>query len=112
MIPVVLLLAPAPDAQAERQKIEALILAVAQLKGAVFIRNGSEHTPQQAADHLRLKWGNAGSRVKTAQDFIRGCGTKSSFSGKPYRLRYADGRESSCSDFLWTELKKLDDTIK
>lgn len=109
LIPPALLQAP----DAEAQKIEALILAVARLQGqAVFIRNGSEYDAKAAADHLRLKWKNAGRRVKTAQDFIRGCATGSSMSGQPYRIRFQDGREVTSADFFWTELKKLDPTVK
>lgn len=108
--PLMLLLAPAPTPEA--QKIEALIQTVAALQGAVFIRNGSEHTPAEAADHLRLKWKNAGKRVKSAADFIRTCGTGSSLSGQPYKIRYKDGREVASADFLWTELKKLDPSVR
>lgn len=92
----------------EAQKIEALIQAIGSLKGAVFIRNGTEHTPQQAADHLRLKWRNAGRRVKTAPEFIQHCGTGSSLSGKPYVIRLQDGRTVTSSDWLWTELKRME----
>ena len=107
--------APVPPVQflSEAQKIESLIQSIEKLQGqAIFIRNGSEHDARAAGDHLRLKLRNAGKRVKTAGDFIRGCATKSSFSGKPYRIRYQDGHEISSSDFFWTELKKIDPTIK
>ena len=105
------LLAQAPEAEAK--KIEALIQAVAQLQGqAIFIRNGSEHDAQAAAEHLRLKWRNAGKRVKTAQDFIRCCATGSSMSGEAYRIRFKDGHEISSADFFWTELKKIDPSVK
>lgn len=112
MLPVLLLVAPAPAPTpapaSEAQLIEALIQAVAHLQEAVFIRNGTEHTPQQAADHLRLKWKNAGGRVKTAPDFIRHCATGSSLSGKPYEIRFKDGHTMPARDWLWTELKRLD----
>lgn len=109
-MPIVLLLqAPAPEAQ----KIEALIRAIEALQGqAVFLRNGSEHDAKAAGDHLRLKWKNAGRRVKSAADFIRTCGTGSSLSGQPYKIRYRDGREVASADFLWTELKKLDPSVR
>ncbi|WP_052571710.1 DUF5329 family protein [Geothrix fermentans] len=109
-MPIVLLLqAPAPEAQ----KIEALIRAIEALQGqAVFLRNGSEHDAKAAGDHLRLKWKNAGRRVKSAADFIRTCGTGSSLSGQPYKIRYRDGRELASADFLWTELKKLDPSVR
>jgi len=91
----------------EAQKIEALIRAVADLQAAVFIRNGTEHTPKEAADHLRLKWRNAGRRVKTAPEFIQHCASGSSLSGKPYEIRLKDGRTVLARDWLWTELKRM-----
>jgi hypothetical protein len=106
MIPVPAYIEQAPAT--ETQKIESLIQAIASLQGGVFIRNGTEHTPQQAADHLRLKLRNAGRRVKTAPDFIRYCGTGSSLSGKPYEIRLQDGRTVTSSDWLWTELKRME----
>ncbi len=107
MLPLATLLlaqAPAPEAR----KIEALIRAVEGLSGAVFLRNGSEHSALAADQHLRLKLRNAGKRVKRSADFIRLCGSASSSSGEPYRIRFKDGREVLCSDFLWTELKRTD----
>lgn len=106
MIPSLLFAAPAPDPEARR--IEALIQAVAALQGAVFLRNGAEHTPVEAADHLRLKWKNAGRRVKTAPDFIQYCASGSSMSGRPYEIRLKDGRTVLARDWLWTELKRMD----
>ncbi len=106
MIPVLLLATPAPIPEA--QKIEALIQAVADLQGAVFIRNGTEHTPKEAADHLRLKWKNAGRRVETAPEFIQYCATGSSLSGRPYEIRLQGGRTVPTRDWLWTELKRME----
>jgi hypothetical protein len=102
---------PAP-AMTEAQKIEDLIQDVERLQGqATFVRNGAEYDARTAADHLRLKWKNAGRRVKTAGDFIRGCATGSSISGKPYLIRFKDGREVTSSDWFWTDLKKLDPSV-
>ena len=108
MVPVPLLLLAAPAPRPEAQKIEALIQAVAGLQGAVFIRNGSEHTPAEAAEHLRLKWRKAGRRVKTAPEFIQHCATGSSVSGRPYEIRLKDGRTVLSRDWLWTELKRME----
>ncbi|HEY3401131.1 MAG TPA: DUF5329 domain-containing protein [Geothrix sp.] len=105
MIPVLLFAAPAPVSEA--QTIEALIQAVADLQGAVFLRNGSGHTPKEAAEHLRMKWKNAGRRVKTAQEFIQHFATGSSMSGQPYEIRFKDGRTVLARDWLWTELKRM-----
>ncbi|MBP1773431.1 MAG: hypothetical protein H6P99_2594 [Holophagaceae bacterium] len=110
MFPALVLVLAVPASPPEAQKIETLIQAVANLQGAVFLRNGTEHTPQQAADHLRLKWKNAGGRVKTAPDFIRHCASGSSMSGRPYEILLKDGRTVLARDWFWTELKRLETT--
>ena len=43
----------------EKKKIEFLISSVENLKGAKFIRNGSEYDGKEAAKHLRMKLQNA-----------------------------------------------------
>ncbi len=88
----------------ETKKIEALIAHIAQLQGATFVRNGSDHTPAEAAEHLRMKWRRAGDRVKTADDFIRLCASKSYLSGKPYQIRFADGRVFDTGPYLRQQL--------
>ena len=95
-------------ALSEAQKIDALIQTVGGLRGAVFIRNGSEYDGQAAADHLRLKREKAGSRVATADDFIRRCGSVSSMSGRPYQIRWADGRTETSEAFLRARLAELE----
>ncbi|WP_198013796.1 DUF5329 family protein [Desulforegula conservatrix] len=88
------------ETMTEAQKIEALINKVERLGDAVFIRNGKEHTPKEAADHMRLKLGNAGARIKTADDFIKYCGTGSSMTGEAYKIRFKDGSERLSADVL------------
>jgi hypothetical protein len=84
----------------EREKIEQLLAAVAADSDAVFIRNGAEQVPQEAADHLRAKWKAAGDRVKDVESFIDKIATKSSMSNEPYRVRKADGTEVAAADYL------------
>jgi hypothetical protein len=97
----------AASALTEDQKIEKLIQTVGDVKDAVFIRNGTEHTPAQAAQHMRNKWERAKDQVKTAEEFIDKLASKSSTSGKPYLIRFKDGRELESGTFLREELKKL-----
>lgn len=92
----------------EDARIDALLLRVESLEGAVFIRNGGEHDAKAAAEHLRMKLGKAGDRVKTAEQFIDGIATKSSLSGKPYRIRFADGSEKETGPWLHGQLKEID----
>ena len=88
----------------ETRKIEYLIHEVQSLQGAQFFRNGVGYDGNAAADHLRLKWRAAGSRVTTAADFIRLCATVSSFSGLAYTIRFTDGREITSEDFFRQKL--------
>lgn len=84
----------------EQRKIDYLIAEVGQLKDAHFIRNGAEYDVDKAVAHLQLKRRNAGSRVKTAQDFIRYCATQSSMSGEKYRIRFASGETVDSATFF------------
>ena len=92
----------------ETERIEYLIQSIERLSNAKFIRNGSAYDAQPAADHLRLKWREAGARVKTAQQFIELCASRSSVSGQPYRIRFADGSTVTSEAFLRAKLKELD----
>jgi len=106
---LILLLLAAGSAHAqdsgEAAKIRYLIESVETLQGATFIRNGGEYDAAKAADHLRLKLKRAGDRVKTAEDFIRFCGSKSSVSGKAYRIRFSDGTTLDTETFFRKRLQ-------
>ncbi len=90
----------------EKQKIEWLIAFIAKQEGS-FIRNGSEYTPSQAAEHLRMKWQKAGDKIKTAQDFIKHLASTSSMSGKPYQILLKNGQKVNVGALLNAELKRI-----
>lgn len=96
--------APGP----EKQKIEALIKQVGELKDARFIRNGSTYQVATAVRFLRGKWEANAAQVKTARDFIEKVASASGTSGEPYLIRFGDGREIKSREFLFAELKKLE----
>jgi hypothetical protein len=93
-------------APVERQKIDFLIAAIETLGDAKFVRNGTAYDAKTAARHLRLKLRNAGSRIKSADDFIRYCASASSMSGIPYQIRFADGRVVTSEAFLREKLSQ------
>ncbi len=93
---------------AESEKIDRLIRYIAALEGAVFIRNGTEHGPAEAAQHLQSKREKAGDRVKTADDFIRLCASHSTLSGEAYLIRFADGHTRTAEDVLREELARIE----
>ncbi len=90
----------------EKSRIEGLISHVENLKDAKFIRNGSSYGAQDAAKFLRGKWQSKDQEIKTAVDFIDKVATVSSTTGKPYLIRFSDGHEVKCGDYLKAELKK------
>ena len=89
-VSLVVVLTYAQDSR-EASKIQYLIASVETLEGATFIRNGSKYDARSASDHLRLKLKNAGDRVRTAEDFIKHCGSKSSMTGQPYLIKFREG---------------------
>lgn len=92
----------------EEQKISHLIAYVRSLDGAIFIRNGSEYPAKTAAEHLQMKREKAGSRVKTARDFIDNLASESSMSGKKYQIRLKDGKIFFSRDVLLKELERIE----
>lgn len=110
----VLLLAtslPSPAANpalTEKARIESLISQVEGLKDAVFVRNGSDYDAKSAAKFLRGKWQSNDKDIKTATDFIAKAASVSSTTGKPYMIRFKDGKQVKCGEYLTEELKKLE----
>ena len=68
---------------AEKQKIEALIKQVGDLKDAKFVRNGWTYEPATAVRFLRGKWEANDAEVKTARDFIDKVASASGTSANP-----------------------------
>ncbi len=97
--------AAAPEAEVRR--IEQLLRALEELPGAAFLRNDTAHGAREAGEHLRRKWRAAGARVKTAQDFIELCATRSSVSGQAYQIRFQDGSVMVSEAFLRARLAAL-----
>lgn len=91
----------------ERQKIETLIERVSSLKHAKFIRNGSAYEPSVAVRFLRGKWKHNYTQVRSARDFIERVASVSGTSGKPYLIRFNDGKEMASSDYLLAELNRM-----
>src|SRR4051794_26548511 len=93
------------DAQTKAE-IDGLISFV-RTSGVRFIRNGTEYSAAEGADHLRDKLGQAGDRVKNTEDFITGVASKSYLSGKPYLVKFADGHTQRTSDWLRAHLAEM-----
>lgn len=76
------------------------LLARMRDSNASFLRNGKTYDGQKASAHLKRKLFFAGGRVKTARDFILGIATRSEETGKPYEIRFRDGRKRPLGEWL------------
>lgn len=73
---------------------------------ATFIRNGDKHSPEEAADHLAMKYRRASRYAKTAPDFIENLASKSSWTGKAYTVELSSGEIITAQKWLQDELEK------
>ena len=92
-----------PQTKAE---IDELISFV-QTSGVRFIRNGTEYSGAEGAQHLRDKLAKAGDRLKTTEDFITGVASTSYISGKPYLVKFADGHTQPTGAWLRAHLAEV-----
>ena len=100
LLTAALALALDPHTKAE---IDELISYVG-TSGVRFIRNGTEYSGAEGAQHLRYKLAKAGDRVKTTEDFIAGIASTSFISGKPYLVKFADGHTQPTGEWLKAHL--------
>jgi hypothetical protein len=83
--------APAADPAAATREIGAL-LAGLRASSCRFERNGRWYDGERAAKHLQRKFDFATARGMSgsAEDFIDGAATRSSFTGREYRVQCGD----------------------
>jgi hypothetical protein len=97
----------AAETDSTKAKIEALLAAV-EKSDAKFVRNGDEHTGKEAAEHMRRKYDHFKKEIKTPEDFIAKCATKSELSGKPYMIKLPDGKSIKAEDWMKGKLVELE----
>ena len=74
-----------------------------------FIRNGKAYDTVEARAHIQKKYDYFKARIKTTEDFITHAATKSTMSGKPYKVR-CNGLEIPCAEWLKVELERFRST--
>jgi len=68
--------------------------------GLIFIRNSERHDAAYAAEHMNNKYEYFRDKIKTPEDFIQRCASKSLMSGKPYLVVLENGEEVRTDDWL------------
>jgi hypothetical protein len=84
----------------ERATIEWLIGRVAALPELRFVRNGRAYDAAAAVRFLRGKWEANAADVTSVESFIVIVATHSSTTGRPYLIRYPDGRDVPSATFF------------
>lgn len=80
-------------------EIDYILNAVA-TSDCVFIRNGKEHGPADARDHLNLKRKRGKRYFSTAEEFIENLASSSSWTGKLYYIRCPGEQQQPAADWL------------
>lgn len=98
---------PASGGVSQRE-IAGLIEALGE-SGCEFQRNGRWYSAGEARDHLRRKfdWARRRGMHGTAEAFIDRAATRSSLSGRPYRVRCGAGGDAPAADWLRSALGRL-----
>ena len=102
----ILVLPVLANAADDEQLIESLLTAVG-TSDCTFIRNGKEYPAKEAEDHLRMKYRRGKRYVSNVDTFIKRIATKSSMSGKPYRIRCESTDAIATADWLSMKLDEI-----
>lgn len=86
------------------QTIQYLLSRIAD-SSLIFIRNNETYPPRDAAEHINNKYQHFKDEIKTAEDFIEKCATKSLLSGRYYQVIDKQGNKIRTHDWLMAELE-------
>lgn len=77
-----------------------------------YERNGTMHTGKEAKEHIQKKYNYYEDDIKSAEDFIKLSATKSSMSGRHYKIHCPDLPELNSSEWLLKELHAFRNLVK
>jgi hypothetical protein len=97
------LVRPIVAAESLEQTTDYLLQYVANSE-ATFIRNGAEHIPAEAVEHIKAKYVHFKNQIKTPEDFIRLAASKSLLTGSPYLVRMPGAKEMRLDAWLTAAL--------
>jgi hypothetical protein len=92
-------------ADSTEHEVRLLIDAIAASR-CNFNRNGRQHTADEAAAHLELKYARAGRHIDSADEFITQLASSSSFTGRPY-LMSCEGDTLPAEDWMIDALEQI-----
>jgi len=72
-----------------------------------YIRNGSEHSGVDAAEHIKKKYDYFKDEIRSAEDFIRLSASKSTMTGSKYYIQCPNSTKVESAKWLLLELKRF-----
>jgi hypothetical protein len=93
------------QAAASTEEIEHLLQYLSE-SGCSYVRNGSEHTAQDAVAHIRKKADYYEDDIDSTERFIELSASRSTISGKSYNIRCPGLPEQDSSAWLSAELHR------
>ena len=72
-----------------------------------FIRNGKAHTPDEAIEHILKKYDHFKPKIKTTEDFIEFCASRSILSNQPYKIGCPDQELVESRNWFLKELNRF-----
>ncbi len=104
---VVLLVILSNAAYADTQKEIAHLLDFVANTACKYERNGTLYDGIEAQAHIKKKYQYFIDKIKSAEDFIKYSATRSTISGKKYKIFCADMPVQNSADWLLKELKEF-----
>lgn len=92
------------SAQANTDEEVQHLLHYIETAGCTFTRNGTDHTPEEAQQHISRKYNYVKNRVNTTEQVIKYAATKSSITGKAYTIKCSEGDSIPSAQWLNEEL--------
>lgn len=87
------------------KEIDHLLDAVGS-SSCVFVRNGKEHGPQAAKDHLSMKRRRGKKYFSSTEEFIENLASSSSWTGKPYVIQCGEDGAQPAAEWFANVLRK------
>lgn len=96
---------PVMSADTMDSEIDYLLATVAG-SDCTFTRNGKDYDGAKARDHLQMKRERGKRYYSNTEEFIENLASKSSWSGKSYRIKCGDAPQTDAGDWFSALLTK------
>jgi len=104
---VIVLIVISGGAIADTQKEIEHLLSFVTNTSCKYERNGTLYDGGEAKNHIKNKYDYFTDKINSAEDFIKYSATKSTMSGKKYKIHCSNLPVQNSSDWLLVELTKF-----